>query len=83
MDLSTAFLSSSQLALSVVVVGIVSIAKISGMSSRYAPLASLILGIAIVFLLPSSTLPLTILAGLTVGLIASGAYSGVKTTVQG
>ncbi len=80
MDITTAFLSAQQLLLAAVVMGVVSVAKASGMPSQWAPLSSLALGVAIVFLLPSATIQMTILAGLTVGLVASGAYSAGKTT---
>lgn len=80
MDLTTAFLSGQQLLLSALVIGVVSIAKSSGLPTQWAPLTSLGLGILAAFLLPSATVTLTILAGITIGLIASGVYSGVKTT---
>lgn len=81
--LTTPFLSGQQVALAALVVGVVSILKTAGLPGRWAGLTSLVLGVGIVFLLPSATVPLTILAGLTVGLVASGAYSGAKATIEG
>lgn len=51
--------------------------------SRWAPIASLALGIAGSFLIPAPTLALTVLQGLVVGLSASGLYSGGKSVVKG
>lgn len=85
MDISTPFLTVQQLALVPLVMAVVSLLKVSSLSgadNRYAPLLSLVLGSAGAFLLPGPTWQLTILAGLTVGCIAAGVYSGVKTTVS-
>lgn len=50
---------------------------------RYAPIASIGLGILVAFLIPGPeliTLGSKILTGILLGLSASGLYSGVKTT---
>ena len=65
------------------VVGITeAIKRASGLSTRYAPLVSLIIGMGIVFL---GDMPLkeTIITGIVVGLSASGLYGGVKKTIKG
>lgn len=65
-----------------VIIGVVSVFKSAGMPSRFAPLASLALGIGGVFLLPHDVaLGVTILIGIGSGLSASGLYSGAKAMV--
>lgn len=81
MDIS--IINAGNVATIPVVIGLVSTLKIAFMADRYAPLASLVLGIAGAFVFPATTIPLTILAGLVIGLSASGLYSGTKATVQG
>ncbi len=87
MDLSTAFISGQQLALIAIDIGLVTVLKQTPLTgtgdNRWAPLISLILGVGLAFLLPSATVAYTILAGLVIGLSASGAYSTAKTTIQG
>ena len=83
MDLTTPFISVVQLSLAPLVMAVVSILKMSGLSgkdNRWAPLLALVLGIGGAFLLPSATVPYTILAGVAIGCVAAGVYSGVKTT---
>lgn len=64
-----------------VIVGVVSVAKKAGLSSRYAPIFALVLGSVggYFYIEPSTT---GVLVGLTMGLAASGAYSGVKSTIK-
>lgn len=81
MDIS--IINAGNVATIPVVIGLVSALKISFMADRYAPLASIVLGILGAFVFPAATVPLTILAGLVIGLSASGLYSGTKATVQG
>lgn len=86
MDVNIPFLSVTQLGLVPLVMAVVEILKtvgLTGVGHRFAPLYSLGLGVAGSFLLPSATVQLTIIAGLTVGCVAAGVYSGVKTAVQG
>lgn len=80
MDVTLMQLSASSLALVPVVVGLVAVAKIY-IDSRYAPLLSLVLGVAGAFLFPAATAGNTILVGLLIGLTASGLYSGAKATL--
>lgn len=85
MDITTPFLSVLQLGIVPLVIGLVSVFKgagITGVEHRFAPVISLALGVAGAFLLPSETWQHTVLAGLTIGCIAAGVYSGVKTTVS-
>lgn len=69
------------LALVPVVIGLTSLAKMY-MPSKYAPIVSLALGVAGAFLFPASTIAVTILSGVVVGLTASGLYSGTKATIS-
>ena len=81
-DLTTAF--TSYLALIPIVVGLVQVCKVSGLPSRWAPLCSLVFGVGLAFLVQAMVVPvtlgMTILAGLIVGLSASGLYSQAKAT---
>lgn len=64
-----------------VIVGIVSVAKKAGLTTRYAPILALVLGaVGGFFYIAADTTG--VLVGITMGLAASGAYSGVKTTVK-
>jgi len=60
-----------------VVVALVQIAKGLGLTTRYAPLLSLVLGVGILLALGEPWL-----AGIIVGLSASGLYSGGKTAFK-
>lgn len=52
--------------------------------SRFAPLVSLVFGISLAFLNnPGVSVSDIILAGVIVGLTASGLYSGGKATIKG
>jgi len=73
MEINTQFL-----VLVPVVLGLVQTAKVVGVNSRYAPLISLVLGVAGTFLLGH----LDILQGIVIGLTASGLFSGTKTTIS-
>lgn len=64
-----------------VIVGIVTVAKKTGLSTRYAPLLALVVGaVGGYFYIFQGTIG--ILVGITMGLAASGAYSGFKTSVK-
>ncbi len=68
---------------SVVTLGLVQITKKAGLNTRFAPLVSVIFGVAIGhFYGGFDTTAYNILAGLLAGLTASGAYSGVKKTIN-
>lgn len=63
-----------------VIVGLVAVAKKAGMTSRYAPLLSVFLGVVGVWVFnDQNTLWL---AGVVIGLSSAGLYSGVKATVK-
>jgi len=64
-----------------VVLGVVSAIKKVGLSSRWAPIVSLVLGLGLSFFLGGDTTFQVVLQGLVVGLSASGLYSGTKATV--
>lgn len=84
MDFSTAFLSAQQLLLVAFAMGIVQVFKSlnwTGTNNRFAPLLSLVAGSALVWLIPSATWQLTVLAGLTIGFLGAGVFSSAKTTL--
>ena len=62
-----------------VVVGLVHVAKKTGLSSRYAPLLSLVLGLVGVWVLKQD---IQWIAGIVVGLSASGLWSGAKASLK-
>lgn len=78
MDTTLVQLSAVGLGLVPVVMGLTAIFKSFVSDGRYAPIASLVLGIALAFVVPAATAALTILQGVLIGLTASGLYSGVK-----
>lgn len=73
--------SASFLALIPVVIGLTQVVKKVGLSNRYAPLASLVFGLLGAFLLGGEATEV-ILAGVIVGLSASGLYAGTKAMVR-
>lgn len=84
MDITTPFLSVQQLGLVPLIMALVQVPKMAGLlgsDNRYAPITSVVFGVAVTFLLPSATWQMTVLAGLTLGCLAAGVYSGIKTTV--
>ena len=75
MDISIAFL-----VLVPVVLGVVQVFKIAGMTSRWAPLVSLVLGVAGAVFLIGGLDKVSALQGIIAGLSASGLWSGVKAS---
>ncbi|WP_128894448.1 hypothetical protein [Longirhabdus pacifica] len=71
------------IALIPVIVGLVSIMTTFGLSKRYAPIVSIVLGIiaAIVYIAPDDVKQ-AVLVGITIGLAASGLYSSTKHMVK-
>lgn len=65
-----------------VITGLVELLKTIGMSKKFAPLASLVIGLAAGILYTTGTLPEQILYGIVLGLSACGLYSGVKNTAE-
>lgn len=73
-------MAPEQIALFVgVCAGITELFKNFGLPSRFAPLLSLVLGVAVVFLSAGKISALLVVPGIIVGLTASGLYSGAKT----
>lgn len=64
-----------------IVMGIVQAFKVGGVSSKYAPLLSIVIGASIVMALSGMSIT-TAVAGMAIGLMASGLWSGVKTVVK-
>ena len=75
MDISVQFLI-----LVPVVLGVVQVAKVAGMSSRYAPLVSLMLGVLGAIFLVGAVDKASALQGVIAGLSACGLWSGFKAT---
>ncbi len=64
------------------IIGIVEGAKRSGMSSKWAPLVAVILGIgASLAFITHPDVPTAILEGIVIGLTSAGLYSGTKAVV--
>ena len=63
-----------------VILGVVQVAKVSGLKSRFAPLASLLLGVLGTFVI-SGFGSVDIIQGLIAGLSASGLWSGAKKSL--
>lgn len=65
------------------IVGVVQVAKSSGLPGKFAPLLALGLGITAALFLSSTTeLAMRIFEGVILGLSASGLYSGAKATTE-
>jgi hypothetical protein len=83
LDLTT--INASALVVVPIIIALVQAIKLTGfIDQKYSPLISLGIGIIISFLANHDTgdMSLTILSGVMYGLMASGLYSGVKTTMQ-
>lgn len=78
------FLSVADIALIPVTVGIVEAVKRTNvLQDKFAALVSIAVGVGISFVFPAATVGLTLLAGVVIGLSASGLYAGTKSTIQG
>ncbi len=66
------------------IIGVTELVKKLGLPDKFAALLSAVLGVLIglVYVAPENPLE-GILVGLSMGLAASGLYSGVKNTVEG
>ena len=82
MDTSLIQLSPSILYAVPVIIGLTQVLK-SYIADRYVPLLALGLSIVSAFLLTDVSWQLTIVQGVAVGLMSIGAFSGVRSTVQG
>lgn len=68
---------------SAIVLALTEVVKYLGLSSKYAPLVSVIIGATFgYFFATFGNLPYNILAGVLAGLTASGFYSGVKKVTE-
>lgn len=66
-----------------VIIGLTQVAKMAGLPSKYAPLLAIIFGVlGTLSLSLFSVTANTIIAGLVVGLMSMGLYSGTKTTIS-
>ena len=68
-----------------IVTGLVQVAKTAGLQDRWAPLASVLLGLALgLFYVAAAavTWPVGVLGGIVAGLTASGLYSGTRATLD-
>ena len=76
-------ISAQFLVLVPVVVGAVEALKKSGVSSKWAPLLSLVLGVVATYLVTGFVFSGdVVLQGVIVGLTAAGLYSGVRKTME-
>ena len=65
-----------------VILGLVQVVKSVGLPSKFAPLASLVIGVGLVALTGASW-QADIVQGIIAGLAASGLWSGSKSTFEG
>lgn len=66
-----------------VIVGLVQVAKKTGLQTRYAPLLAIVLGVGSSFLVGEhASVGMLVFAGLVHGLTAAGLYSGVKASFK-
>lgn len=77
MDISPAFVIGIP-----VVVGLVALLKMAELPSRWAGLASLVVGVAVAYLVGADGIKDIILQGITMGLSASGLYSASRSTLN-
>lgn len=63
-----------------IVLGLVQLIKITGLPTRFLPTVSVLVGIALVALIPELSWQTTIVQGIIAGLVASGLWSGSKAT---
>lgn len=85
MNFDLDIISASSLVLVPVIIAVVQAIKLTGwISDKFAPIVSIGIGIIIGFIANHNTADLssTILSGVVFGLMASGLYSGVKTTME-
>ncbi|MCL2817172.1 MAG: hypothetical protein FWD39_02140 [Clostridiales bacterium] len=72
--------------LSLLVIGLVEVAKRGGLGSRFLPLLAVLLGVGLGMLYgavaePSMPFKASLLGGLEVGLLACGIFSGLKASL--
>ena len=64
-----------------VALGLVEVVKLLKLPTRFAPVASILIGVGLVALVPDMTWQFVVVQGVIVGLSASGLWSGGKATV--
>ena len=64
-----------------IVLGVVQVIKKTGLSTRWSPLVSLVLGVLGAFLISQGFSTGAILEGIVAGLSAAGLWSGTKATL--
>lgn len=75
------FIIPLQLALIPILIGINEVIKVLGLPKKFIPIASIILGIGISFIIPGAvTLFVAVVGGAVVGLSAVGLYSSTRAT---
>ncbi len=74
-------ISTQFLVLVPLVLGVTEVIKGVGLSSRFAPLCSLVFGVAGAFLIGGDSNSAIVLQGLIAGLTASGLWSGTKAII--
>ncbi len=85
MNLDLNAISSTAIAIVPIIIAVVQAVKMTGwVKNQFAPLVSIGVGMLIAFLAhhDSADLTSTLLTGVIYGLISSGLYSGVKTTMN-
>lgn len=65
-----------------VIVGVVAAIKAAGLTSRWAPLCSIIIGLLLYYFFTPVFMWENMFEGLIAGLSASGLWSGVKATIK-
>jgi len=85
MNLDLTSITTSAIAIVPIIIAVVQAIKLTGkVKNQFAPLISIAVGMAIAFLAHHDSVDLTstLLTGVIYGLISSGLYSGVKTTMN-
>jgi small basic protein len=85
MNFDISFISANALVIVPIVIAIVEAFKLTGkIPDHFSPLLSIVVGILIGFLADHDNPELshTLLSGVVYGLMASGLYSGIRTTMQ-
>lgn len=66
-----------------IIIGLVEVAKRSGLPSKWSALLALVLGVGMgIFLVETAPLAQKVVAGAIVGLAASGLYSGARAVME-
>ena len=84
MNIDLDIISASSLVVVPIIIAVVQAIKLTGwLADKYAPIASILVGVLIGFIANHNTADLsnTILSGVMYGLMASGLYSGISTTM--